>query len=275
MANDQGHFLAYQNWVEERATVLATTTDDQGNRVVANLKTRESDDVWRFPVAVDAVTATVTVTFDADKTIGVVTSGFPRDEYPGISEANPSFGATDTIRYRLLDASDVQLADSGTNASGVVPGYMSHFWKPGAAVTGVRKLEATYAATSRIAAGFCDVGTIGAWPIIEPNVGFAYPAGFGWRHNTENQRTPTGRVYSAGFDPSRRWSLELDFLTNDESMIIDEMLRYSRGARQVFIRRGDLPTGKDAMFALVSTTRDMESRTATHRRQVFTFDEFI
>lgn len=275
MANDQGTFLAYRNWVEESDTTLATAVDEQGNRVVANLKTRESDDAWRFPVESGATSAVVTATFAADQTIGVVTTQFPRGEYPGVTESSPNFISTDTIRYRLLDASDVQLADSGTVASGVVTGYMTHYWKPDSAVSGVRKIEATYDAPSRETATFCDVGNLGAWSIIEPSVGFSYPGGFGWRHNTENQRTVTGRFYAARFEPLRRWSITFDFLSNAESLTLDEMLRYSGGARQVFIRRGDLPVGKDAMLAVVSAQRDMESRTATLRQQSLTYDEFI
>ena len=152
---------------------------------------------------------------------------------------------------------------------------MTHYIKPTSAITGVRKVEATYTATSRETAGFCDVGMLGAWSIIEPDVGFSYPGGFGWRHNTDNQRSATGRLYSARFDPLRRWSLTFDALTNDESITIDEMLRYSGGARQVFVRRGDLPTGKDALLGLVSAGRDMEARNVTHRQQALTFEEFI
>lgn len=275
MANTQGTFLAYRNWVEESNTTLETAVEEQGTRVVANLKTREADDFWRFPVADGSSTATVTATFAADQTIGVVTTQFPRGTYTGVSESSPNFASGDTIRYRLLDASDNELADSTTAASGVVAGYMTHYWKPDNAVASVRKVEATYNALSRVDAAFCDVGMLGAWSIIEPSVGLSYPGGFGWRHNTENQRTTTGRVYAARFDPTRRWDIAFDYLSNAESLLIDEMLRYSGGARQVFIRRGDLPVGRDAMLALVSATRDMESRTPTLRQQAMTFEEFI
>lgn len=275
MANDQGTFLAYRNYIEESTTTLATSADVQGSRVVANLKTREADDAWRFEVAEGATSATVTATLAADQSIALVTTQFPRGEYPGVSESAPNFISTDTIRYRLLDAGDVELADSTAAASGVVTGYMTHYWKPTNAVSGVRKIEATYDAASRVSAAFCDVGMLGAWSIIEPSVGFSYPGGFGWRHNTENQRTVTGRLYAARFEPTRRWQVTFDFLTNAESLTIDEMLRYSGGARQVFMVRGDLPVGKDAMLALVSAARDMESRTAELRQQALVFEEFI
>ena len=275
MANDLGTFLAYLNYVEASTTTLATSADEQGDRLVANLKTRESDDAWRFAVSGGSTSATVTATLAADQTIGVVTTQFPRGEYPGVSEDDPNFASTDTIRYRLLDSGDVELADSTATASGVVTGYMTHYWKPDSAVSGVRKIEATYDAASRVSAGFCDVGMLGAWSIIEPNVGFSYPGGFGWLLNTENARTTTGRLYAARFDPLRRWSLTFDFLSNAESLTLDEMIRYSGGARQVFVRRGDLPTGKDAMLAILTPQRDMESRTASLRQQALTFDEFV
>lgn len=275
MANDLGTFLAYRNYIEETATTLATAADVQGDRVVANLKTRESDDFWRFSVTGGSTSATVTATLSADQTIGCVTTQFPRDEYAGVSESAPTFAEADTIRYRLLDADDVELADSTATASGVVVGYMTHYWKPSSPVAGVRKIEATYDAASRVSAGFCDVGMLGAWSIIEPNVGFAYPGGYGWLLNTENSRTTTGRLYSARFEPLRRWSLTFDYLSNDESMTLDEMVRYSGGARQVFVHRGDLPTGKDSMLAILTPTRDIESRTATLRQASFTFDEFV
>lgn len=277
MANDLGTFLAYRNYIEDASTTLATAAEEQGDRVVANLKTREADDFWRFEVTGGATSATVTATFTADRTIGCVTTQFPRGEYPGVSEDAPAFLSTDTIRYRLLDASNnlVTGGDSTAQASGVVVGYMTHYWKPASAVSGVRKIEATYDAASRVSAGSCDVGMLGAWPLIEPNVGFSYPGGFGWRHNTENARTTTGRIYSARFEPLRRWSLIFDFLSASERMTIDEMIRYSGGARQVFVRRGDLPAGQDAMLALLSTQRDMEARTAALYQQPMTFDEFI
>lgn len=275
MANQLGTFLAYLNYIEASTTTLATATAIEGDRVVDNLKTRESDDAWRFGVAAMATTATVTATFAADQTIGVVTTQFPRGEYPGVSESSPNFISTDTIQYRLLDASDVELADSGAVASGVVAGYMTHYWKPSSPVAGVRKVEATYDAASRVSATFCDVGNLGAWGIIEPSVGFSYPGGYGWLLNNESARTTTGRLYAARFEPLRRWQLAFDFLTNSEAMIIDEMIRYSAGARQVFVRRGDLPTGQDAMLAVITPVRDMESRTASLRQQSLTFDEFI
>lgn len=275
MANDQGTFLAYRNYIEDASTTLATAATEQGDRLVANLKTREADDAWRFAVSGGATSATATATFAVDRTIGAVTTQFPRGTYPGVSEDAPNFISTDTIRYRLLDASNNVLADSTAAASGVVVGYMTHYWKPNAAVALVRKVEATYNAASRVSAGFCDVGMLGAWPLIEPSVGFSYPGGYGWLLNNENSRTTTGRLYAARFEPLRRWSLTFDYLSNAEAMTIDEMIRYSAGSRQVFVRRGDLPAGQDAMLAVATPVRDMESRTATLRQQSLTFDEFI
>lgn len=275
MANDQGTFLAYLNYIEAATTTLATAAKEQGDRIVSNLKTREADDFWRFEVEEGSTSATAIATFASNQTVALVTTQFPRGTYPGVSEDAPVFASTDTIQYRLLDASDVQLADSGTDQSGCVAGYMTHYWRPDNVVSGVRKIEATYNAASRVSAGFCDVGMLGAWPIIEPSVGFSYPGGFGWRHNNETSRTTTGRLYSARFEPLRRWSLMFDFLSNNESLTIDEMIRYSGGARQVFVRRGDLPVGKDAMLALLSVPRDMEARTMELRQQALSFDEFI
>lgn len=275
MANQLGTFLAWRNFIEYATTTLATVTEEQGTRIVDNLKTQESDDFWRFPVTGGSTSATVTATLAANQTVGVVTVQFPRETYPGVSEDAPNFAATDTIRVRLLDASDVELADSTALESDVVAGYMTWFWKPDAAVASVRKVEVTFDATSRVSAGFCDVGMIGAWSIMEPNVGFSYPGGYGWRQNNESARTTTGRLYTARFEPSRRWSLIFDYLSNSEAEQFDEMIRYSGGARQVFVRRGDLPTGKDAMLAVLSVPRDMEARTATLNQQSLTFDEFI
>lgn len=277
MANDQGTYLGYLNYIEASTTTLATAAEVQGDLIVDNLKTRESDDFWRFEVGPGSTSATVTATLAADQTIGCVTTQFPRGTYTGVSEDAPAFGPSDTIRYRLLDAggSLVTGGDSTAVASGVVVGYMIHVWKPASPIAGVRKIEATYNAASRESSTFCDVGMLGAWSIIEPSVGFSYPGGFGWRHNIELARTTTGRPYGARFEPLRRWSMTFDFLTNAERMTIDEMIRYSGGARQVFVRRGDLPTGQDAMLALLSATRDMEARTADRWQQSLTFDEFI
>lgn len=263
------------NHIEDDATTIATEAVAQGARVASNLKTRESDDFWRFAVTGGATSATVTATLAADQTVAVVTTQFPRGEYTGVSESSPVFAPGDTVRYRLLDAGDVVLADSTTAASGVQVGYMTHYWKPDAAVSGVRKIEATYDAASRVSAGFCDVGMLGAWPILEPSVGFSYPAGYGWLTNTESSRTSTGRLYTARFEPLRRWSLTFDFLSNAEAALFDEMTRYLGGSRQMFIRRGDLPSGKDSMLAIATASRDIESRTPTIRQQTLTFEEFI
>ncbi len=258
-----------------------TAVDDQGDRVALNLKTTESDDAWRFPVDVGSSSATVTAVLTADKTIKALSTQFPRFEYPGVSEDQPNVAVTDTIRYRLLDASDVELFDSTVlTMSDVLPGYMFHYRRLASEVTGVRKIELTVDAVSRgtlvDAAKFCDVGFLGAWQeLIDPDVGYAYPAGFGWPPRNENARTATGRLYSARFEPYRKWTLALDFLSNAESLIIDEMIRYTGGGRQMLVRRGDLPAGKDAMLAIVTTARDMESRTGERRQQPFTFNEFI
>lgn len=275
MANQLGTFLAWRNFIEYATTTLATAAEEQGTRIVDNLKTQESDDFWRFEVDESASDATVTATFAADQAVGVATVQFPRETYPGVSEDAPNFAATDTIRIRLLDVDDVELADSGTVQSGVVAGFMTYYWKPDSPVSGVRKIEFTFDAASRVSAGFCDVGMVGAWSIMEPNVGFSYPGGYGWRHNTESARTPTGRLYTAGFEPLRQWSMTFDFLSNAEAALFDEMIRYSRGARQVFVHRGDLPAGKDSMLAVLTVPRAMEASTATLNQQSLTFDEFI
>lgn len=272
MANQLGTFLAYLNKVED--ATLTTAADVQGERVVANLATRESDDVWRFLVSGGSTTATAIATWDSDQTVQVLTAQFPRTTYTGVSESSPSFASSDTIQWVLKNSGGTTIYDSTAEASNATPGYMTAYHKMASQLTTVRSLEVTFDATSRVSAGFCDVGMIGAWPIIEPSVGFSYPGGYGWRHNTNNQTTTAGRMYTARFDPMREWSLEFDFLTNDEANTIDEMNRYAGGARQVFVRRGDLPTGKDAMLALLSA-RSTQSRTATRRQAPLTFEEFI
>ena len=281
MANSEGHFIAWKNVIEADDVTFETAVEDQGDRVALNLKTTESDDAWRFPVATGATSATVTAVLTADKTIELLTTQFPRFEYPGVSEDMPNIATTDTIRYRLLDSADVELHDSTVlTASDVLPGYMFHYYRPSSPVSGVRKIELTVDAVSREtlddAFKFCDVGYLGAWEqLLEPDVGYAYPAGFGWPPRNENARTATGRLYSARFEPYRKWSLALDFLSNAESLNVDEMIRYTGGGRQMMVRRGDLPAGKDGMLAIVTTPRDMESRTGTIRQQSFTFNEFI
>jgi hypothetical protein len=273
--SDQGTFLAYRNWVEEVLNASITSSVESfSGRGPQNVKTRESDDFWRFPVADGASSAILSIDFGADRSVGLITTQFPRGVYPGVSESNPVFASTDTIRVRLLDASNTQLFDSGTDAADIVVGYMSWYLKLDTATT-ARKVEITYTPTSRIASGFCDVGSVGAWSIIEPAVGFSYPAGFGWIPSAETAQTPGGRVYTARFEPRRRWQLAFEMLTNSESLLVDEMLRYSGGARQVFVRRGDLPVGRDAMHALVSASRDIESVIASHRSAPLTFEEFI
>ena len=267
--------MAFCNWVEvAQTTDIVTAAVEQGARVVGNLKTRESDDFWRFAVGLGQTSATVVVDFGADREVGVITTQMPRGVYPGVSETNPALGATDTIRYRLLDDDDTELWDSGAQASGVVPGYMLHYAEVDPPVT-ARKLEATYDAPSRTAAGFCDIASLGAWPVIAPYVGFSYPGGFGWMLNNENGRTPVGKLYTARFEPMRKWSLSFDGLTNAESLIISEMLRYAGGARQVLVKRGDLPIGRDAMLAVVTADRDIESRNHEIRQVALTFEEFI
>lgn len=272
MANDQGTWLAYLNAVE--SGTITTDADVVGDRLVTNLATTESDDSWRFLVEESATSATVTVTWTTDQTVGAVSTQFPRHEYTGVSESNPAFLSTDTIRYRLYDSEDTLLWDSTEAASGVAVGYMIHQIKLDTQLTNVRKLVADYDAASRETAGFCDVGTLGAWKVIEPNVGFSYPGGYGWKTNMESQTTTAGRRYNARFDPMRRWTLIFDFLTNSEAMSVDEMIRYSGGARQVLVCRGDLPSGMDAMHATLEA-RDITSRTASLRQAPLTFEEFI
>jgi len=265
--------LAYKNWVEYSGSTLTTSETEQGERVVSNLKTRESDDVWRVDVTSDTA-ASVEVDFGEDRAVDVVTHQFPRGDYPGVSEEDPAYNSADTIQYLLKDAADVTLWDSGASASGLVTGYMTHWKRPSSTIT-ARKLVVNYVATNRVTAGFFDVGNIGAWPIIEPSVGIAYPAGFGWDANNGIKETTAGKRYTARFDPLRRWSFIFDALSNDESMELDEMIRYSGGARQIFARRGDLPSGKDAMHCLVQSAREIESATPEIRGLSMALKEFI
>ena len=287
MANDQGTFLAYRNWVEDEGVKFTTDETAVSDRTVGNLATTKSDAFWRFNVGValsdsesgesqecyDA-SASVVVDFGQLRNVDVMSVQFPRGVYPGVSETNPVFASTDKIEWRLLDDLDQELYSSGLIPSGIEVGYMVAFHELPVTVA-ARKMEVFFLATSRSDDGFCDVGTVGAWPKVEPNVGFTYPAGYGWRTNTENNRTPAGKLYTARFDPIRRWSLAFDALSNDESMILDELVRYAGGARQVFVKRGDLPDGKNAMHAIPLRSRDIDSITATLRQAAFTFEEFI
>lgn len=273
--NDQGTFIGVKNHVEASSTTFTTAVLEFGDRVASNLATTQSDDAWRVgALSGGSTSAQVTIEFTAERSVDALSTQFPRGIYPGVSEDEPNFAATDTIRYRLYDASDVELYDSTAQASGVVPGYMLHTVELDQSYQ-AKKLVVDFDAVSRAAATFFDVASIGAWETISPSVGFAYPGGFGWKLNNESQTTIAGRTYTARFEPKRRWSIVFDFLSNADSLQIDEMIRYSGGARQVLIQRGDLPTGKDAMLALVSPSRDMESRTATLRQQALTFEEFI
>lgn len=273
MANIQGTYFAYRNWVEESGVTFETDAEEQGDRIASNVATTQSDDFWRVE---GTDSAYLIVNFGQNRSVQAVSVQFPRGEYPGVSEATPAYGPADTLRFRLLDASDVALWDSGSDPSGVVPGYMIHVQKLDTAVS-ARKLRIDFQATSRVVdgVGFFDVGNVGAWSIFEPDIGFAYPANFGWILNTQNAKTPAGRLYTSRFEPVRRWSLQFDTLTNNESMSLDEMVRYSGGARQMLARRGDLPAGKDAMLCVMTALRDIESVTPTRRQWSATLEEFI
>lgn len=287
MANDQGTFLAYRNWVEEEGVTFTTDETAVTDRTVENLATTKADNFWRFNVGTASsdsesgesyecydASGSVVIDFGELRDVDVMTVQFPRGVYPGVSESNPVFAATDKIEWRLLDDLDQEIYASGLVDSGVEIGYMVAYHETPVTIT-ARKMEVYFLATSRADDGFCDVGTVGAWPKVEPNVGFAYPAGFGWRTNTENNRTPAGKLYTARFDPLRRWSLSFDALSNAESLLFDEFVRFGGGARQVFVKRGDLPEGKNAMHAIQLRGRDIDSITATLRQASFTFEEFI
>ena len=207
MANDQGTYLACINHVEASGTTFATTTEDVGDRVLSNVATTQSDDFWR----VDGLEALATefvaeITLSEDKTIEAISVQFPRDQYPGVSEDAPNFIGTDRIRITIVNEALATVYSSDWLDSDVAVGYMIFTHKLAAAVSG-QKVTIEFDATSRATAGFCDVAHIGIWEIIEPNIGFAYPGNFGWRLNTQNQRTPAGRLYTSRFDPLRRWTL--------------------------------------------------------------------
>lgn len=272
MANDQGTFIGYRNAVEG-ANIVANTPLVAGLGPT-NVATTRSDEVWRIDtVANEATTAQIDIDFGSDQSIGALSMQFPRGTYPGVSESAPAFGASDTIRFRLLDSGNSTVYDSTANASGVVAGYMTVLDKLSSPVT-ARTLRINLDGASRSAAGFYDVSSVGAWRLIEPNVGAAYPAEFAWIPKNDNVATPAGRVYTARFEPLRQWSLAFDALTNDVSLEIDELVRYAAGSRQVLVARGDLPAGKNTMHALM-TGRAIQSVTAERRSFAATFNEFI
>lgn len=275
MANDQGTFLAYKNWAEHLGAVITTDEDEQGDRIASNLATRESDDVWRFETLTDT-SATVEIDFGQDRDVDLCTLQFPRGTYPGVNEDNPAFSPSDTIRYYLTDEADNILWDGLTEPSEIISGYMTH-WKRTDVTYSARKLKIDLNAMSRSTPDFefCDVGMAGAWPVFDPRVGFAYPAGFDWIANTGSNKTTAGRLYTARFEPLRRWSFVFDTVGNDESMEFSEMIRYSGGARQIFARRGDLPAGKDAMHCLIENSREIQSVTPEIRGLTMALKEFI
>lgn len=274
MANSMGAFIGTRNYADQSGVVYATEAGSVGERLVSNLASTRSDDVWRFLVGALGTTGECTVTLPADATIALVSVQFPRGTYPGVSEASPAFGPTDLLRVRLRGADDAVLWDSGA-VQGVQPGYGVWWARPPAPVAGVRSALFSFVAASRATAGFCDVASVGLWDLFEPRVGASYPAGFGWLPNIESERTPAGRLYTSRYEPMRRWSLDLEWLSNAESLTLDELNRRSGGALPVFVRRGDLPAGKDAMHALLTVNRLTESITPELRSVSATFDEFI
>lgn len=274
MVNSQGTYLAYRNWVEESDVEITTSATVVGDRLVTNLANSQSDDVWRVTVSGVSTSFSATFDFGVLRSIDILTCQFARGIYPGVDDDNPTFASTDTIRWRLYDLSDVLVYDSTASASGVAPGYMLAYHRTPSAQSAA-KLVVDWNATSRASAGFVDVGSVGAWTAYDPNIGFAYPANFGWQPNNEVQRTSAGRIYTSRYEPYRRWTLLFDTLSNNESMSFDEMVRWAGGARQCFVRRGDLPAGKNAMLCLLTNVKDTESVTPEVREASATFEEFI
>lgn len=275
MANSQGTFLAYRNWLESADTTFVTSTDVVGSRAAENVLTQESDDFWRVGgLSVDNTAASLVAQMKSAQNIDAISVQFPRGTYPGVSDAVPNFAASDTIRYRLLDAAAVTLWDSGVLNAAVVPGYMTHYVRVSPPVA-ARQVRIDFDATSRADAGFFDVGNIGAWSAFEPAVGLAYPAKYGWRTNKQDQRTSAGRLYTTRFEPMRRWSLVFDALTDVDSARLDEMIRYTGGSRQVFVRRGDLPVGRDAMLAIIAADGDMDAVAHQLYQYTLLLEEFI
>jgi len=270
LANDQGTYLSYLNWVEDAGASFDTSVDVLGDRDFDNVATTLSDDFWR----IGATSGAGTIDFGQDRSVQVVSIQFPRFEYTNVSEDNPNFASSDTIQVELLDVGDSVLYDSTALASGVEVGYMIYTLKLNSPVT-ARKLRVTFSAPSRTTQGFFDVGNIWAGPIIEPNVGFIYPASYGWMPQRDSSTTPAGRLYTSRFEPLRRWNVTFDALGNTEAMTLDEVVRYSALSRQLLFRRGDLPSGKDSMLCVISNARDIDSITAEIRRLSLRLEEFI
>jgi hypothetical protein len=281
MSNTQGFFLGTRNWVEEEGVTFTPETATIGDNSAGNVAYTNSDDVWRINgIEVADTSEQLVIDLAQDRQIDILSIFWPRSDYPGVNENNPNIATTDTLRVELLDAADVVLWDSTVyNPTDVDPNYMVHFLDiselTSVANRTARKVRITFDLPSRTTETFSDVEYIGLWTKFSPQVGLAYPAGYGWVLPTEIQEAPSGRRYTSGFEPFRRWSMVFDQISTDDGLTFDEMVRRNGRTFPIFVKRGDLPAGKNAMIAVIDSPGENEFVTPEELERTITVLEFI
>lgn len=191
-----------------------------------NLQSPQVYKIWRT----EAATEDLTVEFGADRTVDILACVFLRKTGLAALDLSPDFASTDTIRHRLYDSGNGLLWDSTALASGVDPQVGYHVLDVkalnGASVDSVRKWVIDFTGTSRVAAGYFDVGRIWAGETFQPTANYNFGARFAWDDGSKISRAARSHAEFVDVGAMRRiWTVNFNSLRTADETQFDQMER--------------------------------------------------
>jgi hypothetical protein len=127
--------------------------------------------------------------------------------------------AGDTVQHKFSSVSQGagEVLDTGSINCGVVDGFFQHVYLPNATLT-ARYWTIVFNATSRVAAGYMDVGRVWAGELWEPDINFSYGWGWGWVDTRDVPRAKrSGVEFPSEGATYRKISVTYEQLSESES----------------------------------------------------------
>lgn len=214
------------SWVNAVDTATFVAASEVATLPSANLAEPRFGRIWRSLTT----TPSVTITFAGATVINV------------LALAGCTLASTDQIRHRLYNGASLLL--DVTENCGVLTGYGLHVHLLASPLT-VTSWKIDITATSRAAAGYCDIARAWAGPVWRPAIGIALPWDESWEDGAVNVRGVLSGALFVGDGPQYRTvNLKLDFMSDADKVQAKELARVSGRRGQVLVipdEGGDVP----------------------------------
>lgn len=226
--------MTWISWRNRLATATLSSTRSVAGLTVDKLKNPVVAERYRAADLAPGDTKTeIKIEWPASYRPGVIAYVRPRRRAVDEAIDPPSFAATDLVRHKFSSA-DTHTGDvylQAWTASAVEPGYGYHcFFPPAGAATAFASFE--FDALSRATApnNFVDWGYAHYGDIeLEPEIGYASPASFGWQEGATRQLSWDGSALRIRRKRARRrWRLVFRSIRwPSERAAVEDFLEYA------------------------------------------------